>query len=88
MGIHYYVVPLETVGWNDIWWENIDLKEAKKFIKKNPMPKNDIYRNEKELLEDIRYARGVIAFRVDCFKNKENEKFFEWFAELIYECLA
>lgn len=87
MGIHFFVVPVETVMWNEIYWENINYEEAKKFVKNNPMPKNKIYRDEKELLEDIRYAKGVIGFTLDSFRDKENEEFFGWFAELVYECL-
>jgi len=88
MGICFFVSPIETVMWNEIYWENLDYEKAKEFIKKNPMPKNSIYESEEELLDDIKCASGVIAFTIESFNDEKNEKFFEWFVELVYECLG
>ena len=87
MGVHYFVCPLETFFWNEIRWENLSFEEAKKFIKERPMPKNTLYKNEKELLKDIKQARGVIAFNINEFNKEENDEFFSWFSDLVYECL-
>ena len=32
MGVHFYVVPVESVMWNAIHWEDIDAEEARKFV--------------------------------------------------------
>ena len=40
-----------------------------------------------ELLKDIKQARGVIAFNINEFNREENDEFFSWFSDLVYECL-
>jgi len=86
MGMWYYITPIYDSNWSEINWENIDFKEAKKFIKENPMPKNTLYKNEEELLDDIKHARGMIAFSIEFFTNPENKEFFKWFLELLRNC--
>ncbi|MHA1873555.1 MAG: hypothetical protein ACTSVB_05520 [Candidatus Heimdallarchaeaceae archaeon] len=83
MSISYVVCPLETIFWDTVIWDNIDLDKAEKFIENNPMPENTIYPNVNELLSDIKLARGTITFTTKDFQNEKNRKFFDWFMDLL-----
>ena len=86
MGLKYFVAPIYTSAWSEYIWENLREEEVKEFIKRKPMPKNTLYKNEEEFLKDVKHGHGIIIFPIEEFMKEENKEFFEWFAEVLREC--
>lgn len=82
MGIAYFIVPLETAGYNPITWDMLSVitrEQFEQFLKDSPMPKSVVYRDPEELWDDIKKADGTITI-----SENETAEFKEWFLELIY----
>jgi len=80
MGVESKVVLINSVNYLPYYWEDFrDLDdEILAFHKENPMPKNKLYRDIEELINDFNTATGVIALPLDI-----EEEFLYWIEELI-----
>jgi len=73
-------VVIDTTTYSAVYWDEFrENKSAiREFAEKKPMPKNKLYRDIEELIEDFEAADGVITLPEDI-----EEEFVEWFIELI-----